>query len=136
MERIEDPLFESFWNEFRAAVSQGSKENVAKLTHFPLPRWRRCLEKEEFIKRFSEVFFPEVTKAISASPHLVQSNNHPGDYYAFIVHYRDANEGMEEFFEFSKVNEVFKLTRIGHLDTACKPANKSLKPTNPAKGDR
>ena len=119
VERFEDPAFQAFWDRFRAALAEDARERVTALTAFPIVWGRRCLDERVFLQQYGAVFFTEAVDAILMHPRFVASRNFPGEYYAVIANYRDADEGNEEIYEFSKVNGEFRLTKVGVIDTAC-----------------
>jgi hypothetical protein len=58
--------FSAFWKKFRSAVIAGDKATVAEMTKFPLSMSyleKAVKNKEEFLRRYNEIFKGEVNAA-------------------------------------------------------------------------
>lgn len=109
--------FLEFWPRFRAAVESGSREALLPMVAFPLVVHGRCLYEERFSVR--QVFASEEIAALAESTELVRAESPEGTLYAANVRYRDADEGAEQRFEFSRAATGFQLVRAGLLKADC-----------------
>ena len=58
--------FGAFWDKFRAAVINGDKETVARLSQFPIARgymMKSLKNKAQFMRHYREIFFTETDAA-------------------------------------------------------------------------
>ena len=113
-----DPAFEAFWNRFASAINRDARGEIADLTTFPLPFAQLCLDRKAFLHQYGALF-DVLGTAVAPYRQIVESRGHPGRYYAWIVHFRDANEVLEAMYEFERTGGSYRLVRIGHLDTRC-----------------
>ena len=66
----ENSAISNWWTQFQAVVAHEDKEALSGMIHFPL-EWedlelRSIKSKDEFLKRFAEVFTKEIKKQIAA----------------------------------------------------------------------
>jgi hypothetical protein len=64
-----DSTFARWWSQFQAAAAHNDKEPIAGMIKFPLEwenlQMRSIQTKEEFLKRFPEIFTPEIKMKIA-----------------------------------------------------------------------
>ena len=102
--------FSAFWNKFRSAVIAADKASVADMTKFPLSMSyavKAVKNKEDFLRRYSEIFKGEANAAqcfASAKPQKQSARS-----YEISCPFKDTPNDWEN----APIRFVFELTKTG-----------------------
>ena len=95
--------FATFWAGFKSAVAKKDKEAVVAGTDLPSFYPNKPLAKAPFLKDYASIFSKEVQKCFATAKPVRDRDS----YSVFCG---------EEYYYFSKVNGIYKLTDIGMND--------------------
>lgn len=98
-----DAVFESYWSDFKSALSKNDKEAIAKLTNLPFESYDGKLNKAQFIKYCDKIFPKKTRDCLLKEKPVADKNN----YCACCG---------EEIFYFEKIKGKYLFTSIGPND--------------------
>jgi hypothetical protein len=114
-----DPMG-AFWARFRAAVINGDKETVARLSRFPISRgygMTSLKNKAQFMRRYREVFFAE-TEAAKCFPKAtpVIDKERPQEFTISCPFAREGGNEEPFVYTFTRTRTGWKFTGFENIN--------------------
>ena len=112
--------FSAFWQKFKSAVIAGDKATIAEMTKFPLPmpyEVKAVKNKEEFLRRYSEIFKGEANAAqcfVSAKPRKESAGRY--EIYCPFKDTPDDRENAPIRFIFESSKSGWKFTGLDNVN--------------------